>query len=130
MILPDTSVWVDFSRRGDRGRAAALRGLLDAGDVSTCGPVVAELIAGATGDVAERLSETLYSLPWADLSPRAWLQVGDVARRLRREGSPLPLTDLVIAVAAVRSGHALWTFDADFARLREVLPELELHQSG
>lgn len=129
MILPDTSVWVDFSRRGDRGRAAALRGLLDAGEVSTCGPVAAELLAGAAGDVAERFWETLHSLPWAELPPAAWRDVGVVAGSLRRRGSSLPLTDVVIAIAAVRAGHVLWTFDGDFARVREALPELELREA-
>jgi hypothetical protein len=30
VVLPDTSVWVDFSRRGAGGRAAGMRALLDA----------------------------------------------------------------------------------------------------
>jgi hypothetical protein len=38
--------------------AAALRGFLDAGEVATCGPVAAEFLAGAKGDLAERLWET------------------------------------------------------------------------
>lgn len=129
MIIPDTSVWVDFSRRGDRGRAAALRGLLEAGEVATCGPVAAELLAGAEGEVAERLWETLHSLPWAELPPQAWREAGSLAGDLRRRGSSLPLTGVVIAVAAVGEGHALWTFDGDFTRIREALPELELHET-
>jgi predicted nucleic acid-binding protein len=105
-----------------------MRELLDAGEIATCGPVAAELLAGAEGDVAERIWETLDSLPWAELSPQAWRQVGAVARRLRRQGETLPLTDLAIAVAATRAGHALWAFDADFKRLRTALPELALYQ--
>lgn len=128
MVLPDTSVWVDFSRRGARGRSAGLRALLDVGEVATCGPVAAELLAGAGGEVAERMWETLSSLPWAQLDQAAWREVGATARRLRAGGQALPLTDLAIAVAAARAGHALWSLDADFDRIRGALPELELYE--
>jgi predicted nucleic acid-binding protein len=127
VVLPDTSVWVEFSRRGARGRAAALAELLDEGDVATCGPVAAELVAGAEGEIAELMWETLVSLPWAALDAAGWREVGIAAGRLRRDGRTLPLTDLVIAVAAARAGYVLWTFDSDFERIRGALGELELY---
>lgn len=92
-------MWVDFSRRGARGRAPGMRTLLDADELAACGPVVAELLAGADGEVAERFWEMLSSLPWAQLDPAAWREVGATARRLHRPGrifrsptsrSPLP----------------------------------------
>lgn len=128
MVLVDTSVWVDFARQGKRGRALAMRDLLDAGEVATCGPVAAELLAGADGEVAERLWETLSSLPWADLDSAGWHEVGVAAARLRRGGETLPLTDLAIAVAASRAGHAVWSFDADFGRIRGMLEDFELFE--
>lgn len=128
MVLVDTSVWVDFARRGQRGRAVAMRDLLDAGEIATCGPVAAELLAGAEGEVAERMWETLSSLPWAELDVAGWREVGVTAARLRRGGGRLPLTDLAIAVAASRAGHAVWSFDADFDRIQGVLEDLELHE--
>jgi predicted nucleic acid-binding protein len=127
VVLADTSVWVDFARRGKRGSAAEMRQLLDAGEVATCGPVTAELLAGAEGVVAERLWETLSSLPWAELSGAGWREVGIAAGRLRRRGKTLPLTDLAIAVAASRAGHAVWSFDADFERVLPALEGLELY---
>ncbi len=128
MVLPDTSVWVDFSRRGKAGAAAALRQLLDGGEVVTCGPVSAELLAGAEGEVAERMWETLSSLPWAQLGQAGWNEVGALARRLRRRGQALPLTDLAIAVAATHGGHALWSLDSDFERIAPALDGLELYR--
>ena len=104
-----------------------MRDLLDGGEVSTCGPVAAELLAGADGEVAERISATLFSLPWADLSPAGWRDTGLIARRLRRAGQPVPLTDLVIAVAAVRAGHDLWSFDTDFRRIQPMIDDLILY---
>jgi predicted nucleic acid-binding protein len=127
LVLADTSIWIDFARQGSRGKASAMRELLDAGQVVTCGPVAAELLAGSDGEVAERMWATLSSLPWAELDPGSWRQVGYLARSLRREGETLPLTDLVIAVAAVESGHALWSLDSDFERIAPVLDGLELY---
>ncbi|HEX3172860.1 MAG TPA: PIN domain-containing protein [Solirubrobacterales bacterium] len=130
MVLPDTSVWVDFSRRGMAGEAAALRELLDGGEVATCGPVSAELLAGAEGEVAERMRQTLSSLPWAELDPVGWQEVGAAARILRGSGQVLPLTDVAIAVAAARGSCALWSFDADFERIAPLLDGLDLYRPG
>lgn len=101
--------------------------LLDAGEVSTCGPVAAEVLAGLETETAERMWATLHSLPWIATPPELWREVGAAAHRLRRAGKGLPLTDLVIAVVATRAEHALWSFDSDFERIRAVLPELDLY---
>lgn len=107
-----------------------MRELLDRGDVATCGPVAAELLAGAERKVAERMWATVSSLPWAELDSADWREVGAVARRLRQAGQTLPLTDLVIAVAAARAGYVLWSLDSDFSRIAPVLDGLELYQTG
>ena len=130
MVLSDTSVWVDFSRRGEKGKAAGMRELLDTGEIATCGPVAAELMAGAQGEVAERMWETLDSLPWAQLDRAAWRQAGALAGALRRGGETLPLTDVAIAVAAARAGYALWAVDADFERIAGALDTLELYAAS
>lgn len=105
-----------------------MRSLLDSGEIATCGPVVAELLAGAEGEVAERMWEMLSSLPWTELTPSGWRQVGATANKLRRSGQTLPLTDMAIAVAATRSGHAVWSFDSDFERIAPALDGLELYE--
>lgn len=127
MVLADTSVWVDYSRRGERGEAARMRDLLSLGEVATCGPVAAELLVGAGDDVAERMWHTLSSLPWVQLPTSAWREAGRLGSRLRRTGQTVPLTDLAIAVAAARAGHALWSLDSDFARIAPALDTLELY---
>jgi predicted nucleic acid-binding protein len=127
VVLPDTSIWVDFSRRGAKGKAAEMRALLDQGEVATCGPVAAELLAGADGEVAERMWATLSSLPWVELTSVAWRGVGEVGARLRQVGKTLPLTDLTIAVAAAHAGYVLWSLDSDFERIVPALDGLELY---
>jgi predicted nucleic acid-binding protein len=130
LVLPDTSAWIPYFRGGQSADADHLATLIEAGDVATCGPVVAELLAGSDERQELLLLETMMDLPWASLDFAGWQEVGHLARQLRRKGQTLPLTDFAIAVAAARAEHALWSFDSDFERIRAVLPELELHDAS
>jgi predicted nucleic acid-binding protein len=128
VVLTDTSVWIPYFRSSRGIEGDRLEALIEEEEVAICGPVLAELLGGA--DEAQRASivETVGDLAWADLDRVAWQDVGTIARRLRQTGQTLPLTDLAIAVAAARAGHALWSFDADFDRIAAVLDGLELYR--
>jgi predicted nucleic acid-binding protein len=127
VILPDTSVWIAYLR-GAGQTGEHLADLIEAQRVVICGPVFAELLAGAAEADRELLGETLGRLPWAETSRAGWREVGTIAARLRASGGPLPLTDLVIAVAAASGGHDLWSLDADFERIATVFDSLELYR--
>jgi hypothetical protein len=127
VVLPDTSIWVGYFRNSPRADADRLAALISAGEVVLCGPVLAELLAGTREDQRAGLLETLLGLPWADLDVEGWLKVGEAAAALRAEGVSLPLTDLTIAAAALRGGHALWSHDSDFERIETVLDGLRLY---
>lgn len=130
MILPDTSIWVNYLRPGSEPVTSALAAALDNGEVLACGPVVAELVAGARPGDRPSLLTALGGLPWADLDRRAWQSVGLLAAELRDRGAILPLTDLEIAVAAHGAGATLWTADRDFERVSAVLDGLDLRIAG
>ena len=123
-VLVDTSVWIDYLRRGRASEAGRLDDLLVAGEVVVCGPVVAELLAGARPADRAHLWIVLTGLPWADLGPVQWQSVGATAGRLRELGQDVALTDIEIAVAAVDSASSLWTRDSEFQRVHDALPEL------
>ena len=125
-VLADTSVWVEYLRRGKGSKSARLDDLLAAGEVLVCGPVVAELLAGAKPPDRGRLWLLLTGLPWADLGPVQWQSVGETAARLRERGETVALTDVEIAVADADSAARLWTRDSDFKRVRAVLPARQL----
>lgn len=130
LVLPDTSVWVEYLRLGDRGRAGDLRGLLGESRVVTCAPVVAELLAGARPPDQDLLSSLLGGLPWADLDRAAWRRIGQAAGELRRAGRSVALTDITIAVAAQWAAATVWTADTDFERVRQVVHGLRLRPLG
>lgn len=121
-VVVDTSIWVDYLRHGIEGSARALDDLLEQGEVLVCGPVVAELLAGARAGDRAQLSDLLGGLPWADLARRHWRSVGEAAAALRAQGAQLPLTDLAIAVAATEAGASVWSRDSDFDRIELALP--------
>ena len=126
MLLPDTSVWVAYLRPGSDDITGALNAALERREVLACGPVVAELAAGARPQDRSALVASLSGLPWADLDRHAWLSAGLLAAELRDRGQVLPLTDLQIAVAAHANNAALWTADHHFERLALLLNGLEL----
>jgi predicted nucleic acid-binding protein len=128
MVLPDTSVWIPYFRNGGGTEGDRLEALVEAGEVAICGPVLAELSAGAGEAQRTSIVDTVGDLPLAELDRASWQEVGAVARRLRQAGQSMPLTDLAIAVAAARAGHALWSFDSDFERIAPALDGLELYR--
>lgn len=124
-VLADTSVWVEYLRRGKGSKSARLDDLLVAGEVLVCGPVVAELLAGAKSADRGRLWLLLTGLPLADPGPTQWQSVGETAARLRGRGETVALTDVEVAIATIDSSARLWTCDSDFERVRGVLPALQ-----
>jgi predicted nucleic acid-binding protein len=123
-VLADTSIWVDYLRRGTSGRDR-LDSLLADGEVVLCGPVVAELLAGVADQQRDELWRLLSSLPWAEVGRLQWRRVGEVASRLRAGGATTALTDIEIAVAAADAGALLWSAGRDFDRIASELPGLE-----
>lgn len=123
-VLVDSSVWVDFLKLGESGPGAGVAMLLRRREVVTCGPVVAELLAGTPPAGRGELWTLMNGLPWADLHRDGWRRVGDVVGDLLRLGFRVPLTDAAIALAAIASGARLWTRDAHFDRIGEHLTEL------
>jgi predicted nucleic acid-binding protein len=104
MILADTSVWIDFFRRG----SAAFASRLEDGEIATHTVVIGEL---ATGNLARR-GETLSSL---QALPR--LREGTSAECLgyledhQLFGRGIGWNDIQLLVAAELSRVPLWTRD-------------------
>jgi predicted nucleic acid-binding protein len=124
VILPDTSAWVEYLRRGEAGRAAGLDRRVERREVATCGPVVAELLAGTAERDRGKLARALDGLPWIELGRPEWHRAGELAASLRGAGMSVPLTDIEIAVAALAAEATVWTADADFRRIAQVADEL------
>lgn len=125
--LVDSSAWIDFFR-GERAAVRRVDALLADGDAALCGPVLAEVLSGATSRGAyDGLRDLLNALPTLQPSPEVWGKVAETRFGLARAGRQVAILDLLIAWTAVDSGVPLLTRDRDFRVLADRIPlELEL----
>ena len=128
MILIDTSAWIDYLHDDELmtpvGRE--VDALMSERRVVTTGMVVAEILQGADdeGDYVG-LSRTVGRLPFIEVDKDVWLTAARWSYELKRKGLTTPLSDLVIAAAAVSGGHEVYATDPHFERV----DGLALHQT-
>ena len=121
MELADTSAWTN--REKDRLVEASFsaRGL--AGEIATCGMVVAELLWTARNRVEfTRLRTGLGELPQLKITGDVWQRAFDVWDELMGRGRHRQITppDLLIAATAELAGVGLCHYDRDFETIAEV----------
>ena len=125
MIVVDSSVWIEYLHTPDSEHGRTLDSLLDRKEALVTGVVIAEVVQGVRSDEQRTaVADYLLRLPYGDLSKDGWLQVGELAYQMRKQGQTSGLADLAIASVAIEGGHELYTLDADFDRV----PGLVLHQ--
>ena len=115
MILVDTSAWVEFLR--DTGSpVCALVDELLGDEISTCEPILMEVLAGARDEShlhALRRLLALASLIRAE--PADYGEAAVLYRTCRRGGETVRrLIDCLIAAIAIRAGMPVLHADADF----------------
>ncbi len=109
MILVDTSVWIEYLRRGHE----QLSELLDSGTVIGHPFVVGEMACGQLRNRLEVL-DLFERLPQAPLVPHE-----EAIRLLESErlyGQGLGWIDLHLLASALSSGCSLWSFDKVLSR--------------
>jgi predicted nucleic acid-binding protein len=113
-VLADSSFYIGLMRQGrDPLRELALTAATR--DIAVCGVVRCEV--GRALRPLERLQRFQRFWSVAITVPtdnRLWDAVESLAWQLDREGTVLPLTDLVIACCAQRIGAVVLTFDKHF----------------
>jgi predicted nucleic acid-binding protein len=126
VIVADTSVWIEYLRRGEAGWAWELDELLVRGELMMCGPVLAELVTGVPDERRSDYALRLRALPWCGLDRDGWLRAGLLRGDLRRSGFTASLIDLAIAVSTAQAGASLWTADAAHERVVAVMNDLTI----
>jgi predicted nucleic acid-binding protein len=121
-LLVDSNVFIDLMKDG-KDPIRHLLEQFDSTDLVTCGVVRAEVLRGIKSVKArEKLNGFFSVMRFADLNSAAWDEVWNLAWQLDRRGRVLPLTDLAIAICALRSGAWVMTSDAHF----DGIPELQI----
>ncbi len=124
-VLADTVIWASFFSKPDSPEKRAIDDLIDADRLVLIGPILAEVLLGfrrkAQADwVASRLrSAHFFEAAWDD-----WKSAAEIGRELAAKGHAVPITDLVVAAIATRTGTAVYSTDPHF----DLIPELRRYR--
>ncbi|HVC95298.1 MAG TPA: PIN domain-containing protein [Pirellulales bacterium] len=123
MILVDSSVVIDYIRTRD----AKMLVLFQTRNAAICGITRAEVLHGARNPAdRSRLLALLGTFGQLAVADVLWDKVGDHLAELRAHGITVPFQDVVIATVAIENDIELWTHDAQFQMIQNVLPALKL----
>ncbi|MBW1706207.1 MAG: PIN domain-containing protein [Deltaproteobacteria bacterium] len=118
-IIVDTCVWIEFFRRPESDLTVHLKGLLRERKVTMVGMVLAEILQGIKVQKEARLvKESLKKLPYLEMTRDIWEQAGKISAVLRKKGTTIPLSELIIASLALSSGYEVFTIDTHFEEVK------------
>jgi predicted nucleic acid-binding protein len=117
-LLADTCAWIEFLKGEQTPLAEALEQSLVQGRVVTCGVVMYELIQGIGSPREEALVLNAFqAVPQVDLTQALWVKAGRLSAKLRKQGTTLPLTDILVAILALEHGLVVLTRDQHFSAI-------------
>ncbi len=106
-VLVDSSLWIDFLRGREEGRAEIPR-LMREGRAAICPVVWLELWSGARGKREQAALREMRGLClFLAMDDGAWLLAADLMRTAIREGLNCPLADVLIVACAKFHGAEL-----------------------
>ncbi len=126
MVLPDTSVWINFvQRRNNFTWPGVFEGWLRKGEIATCGVVLAEFLPflqrGAEREYSETVFESLtYLSPQSDLE--FWKNIAVHQKSLSQKGiHRIGIADLIIIEISRAYNIAIVSDDQHFQMAKKVL---------
>ena len=113
-VLIDSSVWINYFRRGESVLAAAVDELLDAGRVVLCGMVELEIIQGLRQHERQLVESLFQALPYVETTRQDFIAAGNRLAELRQTGITIPAADGLIATLYIRHQLMLFSLDNHF----------------
>ena len=124
-IIVDTSIWIEYFKNNDQVVKIIDEGL-DMNKIFIVGPVISELLQGVRSTKeSELLSQYIDAVPFISCQIQDWIDAGNTSYSLRKEGTTIPLTDIIIATIAKNNQAMVFTKDKHF----NLLPGVKLFQS-
>lgn len=122
MVLVDSSIYIHLLR-SEIDPISALAERFEATEIVSCDIVRCEVLRGIVRPKARGELRTFFDLlVHVTMDYRAWRDTEELAWRLDRQGKNLPLTDVIIAVCALRADAEVLTRDHHF----QMIPTLPL----
>ena len=130
MVLVDTSVWIEASRRkGALAYKVGLENLLEEYEACLCSPVKLEFLGGAHHEDRKKLGFWLDCIPYRRATEAHWQKATRNAWTLRDEGLTLPWNDILIGSMAVDFDMRVYAKDKHFETMADRLG-LRLYSPG
>ena len=130
MVLVDTSVWIEASRRtGDLAYKVGLENLLEEYEACWCSPVKLEFMGGARKEDRRRLEFYFECIPYCSVEEHHWEAAQRNAWTLRDKGHSLPSNDILIATLAIDLDYRVCAKDQHFQIMAQQLG-LRLYAPG
>ena len=121
MIIPDTSVWIEFLK-GNEPYFSQLKELLERNEVMGVECIFGELLQGAKNSRERNSIESYWKyLPKSD-EHGFWIEAGRYSGELKLSSRGIGLIDAVLLIASRTTKARLWTPDK---KLRSVLENEE-----
>ena len=124
LALLDTSIWIHYLRpAGQQELKTTVKNALIEGRVLSCSVVKTEILVGSRDEKSfAKLSKHLEAVPGVSIDGVVWEGAARLGYTLRKKGITIPLSDLLIAEAAMQRGVVLWHADNHFEEIRTIAP--------
>jgi predicted nucleic acid-binding protein len=130
MVLVDSSIWIEASRRdGDLGAKVALEALLEEYEAATTNPVLLEVLGGARKEERKRMSDYFAIIPHIQADANDWEKAISFVWLLRDQGIAAPWNDILIATIALRRDIRVFARDKHFDAMANMMG-LTLYRPG
>jgi predicted nucleic acid-binding protein len=130
MVLVDSSIWIEASRRdGDLGAKVALEALLEEYEAATTSPVLLEVLGGARKEERKRMADYFAIIPHIQADAKDWDKAISFAWFLRDKGISAPWNDSLIATVALRRDSRVFARDKHFDAMANMMG-LALYRPG
>lgn len=118
--MVDSSVWIEYFRRGEGEIFDAVDGLLDEDRALLCGMVELEIVQGLRPREREVVTGLFGALPYLETERQDYVAAGERLGELRGRGITIPGSDCLIGVLCARHDLSLLTLDSHFEHLSDV----------
>jgi predicted nucleic acid-binding protein len=130
MVLVDTSVWIEASRRkGELAYKVGLESLLAEYEAAWCSPVKLEFLGGARKEDRKKLEFWFECLPYRALDETHWEKAKHNAWQLRDKGLTLPWNDILLGTLANELNCRVYAKDTHFESMAQHIG-VRLYQPG
>jgi predicted nucleic acid-binding protein len=130
MVLVDSSVWIEASRRdGELAYKVGLEALLEEYEATLCSPVRLEVLGGARQGERVKLIRRFEILPFVRAEEPTWELAMEFSWKLRDNGLAIPWNDILIAAIAHQQICRVYAKDKHFDAMTQILG-VRLYEPG